>query len=164
MEGHCAQRGALGRTPSTASASTTIFSTAASRNCGDKAGGEGEWVCGSCCLPRSPYPDPGLPGQPPDVGKAVSCRSPCLSATGGSRGERADSVPLSSPGQGSRKNQARSRDSHAPSGHSHSWWTVLSAGVERQLRKARPILTEQAQTKLNLCCPCLHPIPARTVA
>ena len=43
-------------------------------------------------------------------------------------------------------------------------WTVLSTGVERPCRKAWPILTEQAQTKLNLCCPSLHPTPAHTVA
>ena len=73
-------------------------------------------------------------------------------------------MPLSASGQGSRKNHARPRDSHAPSGHSRSWWTVLSAGVERQLRKARPILTEQGQANLSLCFPRLHPTPEGTVA
>lgn len=37
-------------------------------------------------------------------------------------------------------------------------------GVETELRTAQSILLEQAQNKLNLCCPCLCLTPARTVA
>lgn len=47
MEGGCAQRGTLGHTPSAASASATILSTAAFRNCGDKTRGQlrvGVWT------------------------------------------------------------------------------------------------------------------------
>ena len=37
-------------------------------------------------------------------------------------------------------------------------------GVETELKKAQPSLLEQAQSRPNLCCPCLCPTPAHTVA
>lgn len=79
MEGGCAQRGILGCTPSTAPASTTIVSTAASRNCGDKARGEprvGVWT-----LPSSQIPLPlglGLPGWPHMGGRRGKEQALCL--------------------------------------------------------------------------------------
>ena len=64
-EGGCAQRRALGHTPAAAaaSASATILSTAASRNCGDKARGKrsvGVWT---------PHPS-----QIPLPGRALGCQ------------------------------------------------------------------------------------------
>lgn len=80
MEGGCAQRGTLRRTPSTAPASTTILSTAASRNCGDKARGKPRVGVWTLLHSQIPLPlDPGLPGPPHvgggGVGKSRSCAS-----------------------------------------------------------------------------------------
>lgn len=116
---------------------------------GRRQEGNQGWARGPCSLPRSPR-------RPPDAGEAVSCRSPCLSAVGRGRGTE-QSLCLCPP-----QAKAPGRTRPGPEiavlllATATAARTVLSARVESEPRRAWPNLTEQAQTRLSLCCSRLH--------